>query len=124
LILTPLISGIIARGGYSKRDVRKYLFENARIPASTADKLCIMRGKTVCEVVEKGMLPESFCETTDPNRMLPVVHCADEFLIVVSGDPMRNRSVVTFQPCTQGVATSKEIKLPPNWDHLMAERAK
>ena len=123
LVLTPLISNLIAKGGYSKSDIRQYLFKNARIPASKAD-IILKEWGTICDLVKKGALPKSFCETSDPNRMLPIVHSADDFLIVVSGDPSRNRSIATFQPTKQGLATSKAIKLPANWDKLMAENRK
>lgn len=109
--LSPLVASRIAAGGHTRRSVKEYLFENARIPASEFDEqLGIDRpGLTACEAVKSGQLPPLFGESQNPNRMLPVVRRPDEFLIVVTGDRFRNRSFVTAQ---KGLAVSKEIKLP------------
>jgi hypothetical protein len=50
--------------------------------------------------------------------MLPVMHHPEELLIVVSGSATRNRSFVTKQTGDQGLAVSREIKLPANWATL------
>src|SRR5690606_28791612 len=36
--LTPLVAGILASEGYSKDDVRRYVYEHARIPAWQFDE--------------------------------------------------------------------------------------
>jgi hypothetical protein len=77
-----------------------------------------------CKAVKEGILPKLFCESEDPNRMLPVFHSPDELLVVVSGDPTRNRVFVTNQAGYQGLSTSKEIKLPKNWKKLLEELGK
>jgi len=61
--------------------------------------------------VQQGKLPKSFCLTEDANRMVPVVHRPEEFLIVVSGYSTRDRSLIIAQVGEQGLAVSKEIKL-------------
>jgi hypothetical protein len=112
--LSPLIANLIGKAGYSKDDVRQYLFKNARMRASEFDM--ILSHTTACNLVAAGRLEEQFCESTDPDRMIPLVHSPEDFLVIVSGDPARNRSFVTLQGGEQGLATSKEIKLPPNWN--------
>lgn len=111
---SPLVANLIAKGKYSKQDVKQYLFQNVRMRASEFDT--ILTEGTACSFVEAGRLEKQFCESTDPDRMLPLVHSPNDFLIVVSGDPTRNRSFITLQGGEQGLATSKEIKLPSNWN--------
>ena len=120
LCLSPLVASVLADAGYSKKDLRKYIFEHARIPASEFDKELagLWGGFTACKAVEQGRLPRLFCETEDPQRMLPVMHHPDELLIVVSGSAVRNRSFVAKQTGDQGLAVSKEIRLPANWAKL------
>jgi hypothetical protein len=116
--LSPLVAKLIAEAGYTKNDVRQYLFRNARMRASEFDMILFQT--TACELVASGRLEKQFCESPDPNRMLPLVHSPEDFLIVVTGDPARNRSFVSLQGGDQGLATSKEIELPSRWDALMA----
>lgn len=122
LALTPLVANLINKSGYSKSDIKQYLFEVVKMRASEFDML--IAPDSVCGYVKQGRLGKQFCESTDPNRMLPLVHSPNDFLIVVSGDPTRNRAFVTLQGGNQGLATSKEIKLPANWDKLMKELKK
>lgn len=117
--LSPLVANLIAEAGYSKHDGKQYLFRNARMRASEFDMI-LSRG-TACGFVETGRLEKQFCESEDPDRRLPLVHSPEDFLVIVCGDPARNRSFVSLQGGEQGLATSKQIKLPPNWDELIAD---
>jgi len=121
LCLSPLVASIIAEAGYSKSDIRQYIYDNAKIPAYQFDKELagLWPGFTACKAVKQGKLPESFCVTEDPARMLPVLHSPEELLIVVSGSSTRNRNFIVSQTGNQGLAVSKEIKLPPNWEQLL-----
>ncbi|MFC1862123.1 hypothetical protein ACFLX6_02420 [Chloroflexota bacterium] len=51
-------------------------------------------GEDLCDAVRLGVLPKLYCESTDLNRMLPAWRSPDELLIVVSGDPGRNRAMI------------------------------
>lgn len=117
ICLSPLVARIIARAGYSKRDVRQYLFEHARVPAWEFDERLnrSQSGLTVAESVRSGRLAPMFAESDDPDRLVPVVHGPDEFLVVVSGSPDRNRNFVAAQFGDQGLSVSKRIALPPDW---------
>ncbi len=72
--LTPLIAGIIARDGYSKDDVRRYVFEHARVPARDADANLNRHqlGLNLHESVRLGRLPPVFARSDDPDRRVPV----------------------------------------------------
>lgn len=112
--LTPLISGIIARAGYSKADVRQWIYEHALIPARQFDEQLarIEEGYDLAEAVKRGKLAPRFAESDDPERLVPVLHDPDELQIVVCGAANRNRSFIAGQFGSYGGAVSKEIRRP------------
>lgn len=120
LCISPLVASVIAKAGYSKQDIKNYLYEHSKVPASEFDEELrgLWVGFTACKAVEQGKLPKPFCESEDPTRMLPVTHSPDEIQIVVSGSPSRNRNFIARQTGDQGLAVSKEIRLPANWKLL------
>ena len=111
--LTPLVSGVLANAGYSKADVRQWIYEHALIPAKQFDEQLarIEEGYNLIESVRRGNLSERFALSDDPDRLVPVLHNADELQIVVCGDPNRNRSFIAGQPGNYGGAVSKEVRL-------------
>ncbi|MFM9969734.1 MAG: hypothetical protein ACKVQK_15190 [Burkholderiales bacterium] len=124
--LTPLVAGIIARDGYTKDDVRRYVFEHATVSARDADVNLNRHqlGLTLKESVRLGRLPAAFAKNDDPDRRVPVVHHAGEINIVVTGSPDRNRSFIAAQFGHQGLRVSKAIKLPANWAQLLNGNAR
>jgi hypothetical protein len=124
LILSPCIAEVLAKSGYSKDDVREHLYEHARIPAWKIEQIgkwSNLMPATLSTLVEAGVLPKQFCEFTDPNRMVPIVCSPKDFLISVSGDPLRNNAYVFAHNGRLGYTTSKKIGLPMNWDRLLKE---
>ncbi len=124
LILSPCIAEVIAKNGFSKKDVKRYLYENARIPAWRFEEILSWMSPEkidLCQLVEAGIAPKQFCESKDPNRMVPIVCSADDFLITVSGDPLRNNAYALTSNGVFGYTTSKKIELPPNWEELLEE---
>jgi hypothetical protein len=123
LCLSPLVASHLAGAGYSKDDIRQYIYEHARIPAyEFEEELQVRRpGFTARQAVEQGRLDPSFALSDDPGRMLRVLHRPDELLIVVSGDANRNRNFIVNQGGDQGLASSREIALPPNWEELASK---
>jgi hypothetical protein len=111
--LTPLVAGILAGAGYSKSDVKRYLFENALIPARQIDERLErhQRGWNLQQSVEGGKLPPRFAESDDPQRRVPVIRRPEELQIVVCGSPARNRSFICAQFGLQGLNVSKEIRI-------------
>jgi hypothetical protein len=126
--LSPLIAETIARGGWSKAMVRQYLFDHSRITAHEFDKQLFqyMFGvdrptRTLEERVRLGEIPKLFCESPDPNRMVPIVVSPDDFMIAVSGDPGRDNGYAFSHNGFIGYPTAKRIVLPKDWDKLMAD---
>jgi hypothetical protein len=111
--LTPLVAGILARAGYSKDDVKRWLYERALIPAKQFDEQLarVESGYNLHESVRRGRLPERFALNDDPERLVPVLHEPQELQIVVCGSPNRNRSFIAGQFGKYGGDVSREIRL-------------
>jgi hypothetical protein len=112
LVLSPVVARTLAGAGYSKRDVQQYIYEHSKVPAREFDAWLAFQGHVdACGCVKKGLLAPQFCESEDPQRMLPLYHAPQELQIIVAGTPERNRFFVTQQVGRQGLATSKKIHM-------------
>jgi hypothetical protein len=69
-------------------------------------------------LVAQGALPKEWLLSEDPDRLVPLMLPQSQWLIVVAGDPLRNRSCIYRQNFKQGYATSKKVRLPAKWDAL------
>jgi hypothetical protein len=123
LLLTPVIATILAKGGYSKRDVAEYLRKNATVPAHYYEWHMMLGdnhtpGTTLAGLVDEGVLPAQWRTSDDPERLVPLMLPDTQWLIVVAGDPLRNRSSIYRQNFKQGYATSKKVELPKKWHPL------
>lgn len=110
--LSPSIANTLAQAGYSKQDVKEYIYQHSQVTAAEFDEWLALQAKPdSCECVKRGLLPEHFHVSDDPNRMLPLYHNADELQIVVAGTKDRNRFFVAEQVGRQGLVTSKCIDM-------------
>ena len=126
IILSPCVAEVIANGGYSKSDVKQYFYDHVRLPAwklegLIQDEMKWTKESTLCYFVREGVMPPLFCESTDPNRMVPMVCSPDDYTITVSGDPGRNRVIACVQNGDFGFPTTRRIVLPAQWEQLLAE---
>ena len=126
IIMSPCVAEVIAKGGYSRADVKQYFYEHAKVPAWRMEDLIdaefsFTQKPSLCEFVERGEMPDQFCESTDPNRLVPIVYSPDDFAITLSGDPDRNRNLICLQNGIVGHPVTKKINLPMNWNELMTE---
>ncbi|MBI3044409.1 MAG: hypothetical protein HYY78_16430 [Betaproteobacteria bacterium] len=124
LLLTPVIASLLAKAGYSKRDVANHLMKNATVPARYYEWQMMLGdhhtpGTTLSGLVEKGELPGEWHLSDNPDRLVPLMLPQTQWLIVVSGDPLRNRSAIYRQNFKQGYATSRKVELPRMWEALM-----
>jgi len=108
LLLSPPVAQSLAKEGYSKQDVRDYLYEHARVPMREIDwnsRYGHPESFTVQEKVEAGLYPESFL--TSPDGMVRVLPEPGIVHIAVCGDPGRNRIMTLWggyvQPTTREV---------------------
>ena len=66
---------------------------------------------TLKQLVKNGTAAAHFSESDDPNRLVPIVENPDDFLIVVSGDPLRSNAYAFGSNGMHGYPTSKAIRL-------------
>jgi hypothetical protein len=127
LLISPTVASVLAKNGYSVNDVRRALWEKSKIPAKDWDALVASydaspQKKTACDLVKLGNLPKEFCESQEPNRMLPVYYLPEQLMVIITGDPARNRSLFMVDNQEQGFPVSRKIQLPKNWDGLIEEK--
>jgi hypothetical protein len=122
-VISPIIAETLANAGWSKADVKRYLFEHARRPAYDFERQLHewnIRGVWDLEDdVTNGRIPRVFHESDDPNRMVPIVWKPEDFMVAVSGDPLRNNAYVFAHNGFLGYPTAKKIQLPRDWDRLL-----
>ena len=126
LMLGPSIAKVFAQDGWSKDDIRRYLYDNVKIKASTAERYAYHCGQTgfrVDEYVKKGLLPPAYGESGDPERLIPVFQHPEWIGIMVAGDWGRNQSKGYVSNHIQGPPVSKLVQLPRNWRQLRGNGA-
>ena len=126
IMLGPSIAKVFAQDGWSKDDIRRYLYDNVKIKASTAERYAYHCGQTgfrVDEYVKKGLLPPAYGESGDPERLIPVFQHPEWIGIVVAGDWGRNQSKGYVSNHIQGPPVSKPVQLPRNWRQLRGNGA-
>ncbi|MBI2909120.1 MAG: hypothetical protein HYX92_15860 [Chloroflexi bacterium] len=118
-VLSPSVAEVIAKGGWTKDDVRRYLYQKVKAPAGLLEKLTWQAGPTTfsfCQAVEENLVSKEFCQSTDPDRLIPVILRPEWVGVVVSGDPGRNQSRGYMQGHKQGPPISKRVVLPSGWE--------
>lgn len=118
VLLSPPVAKSLADDGYSKQDIKEYIYENARVPLHELDwnsRYTHPDLLTVREKIEMGIYPKEYL--VDPDELIRVVPSPDIIHIVVCGDPSRNRVMVLWTGYIQPV--TKEVRLPDNWEQLL-----
>jgi len=118
VVLSPINAKTLANAGWSKLDVKRYLYEHARRPAWEFERqLRDWNIRGVWDLTEDehaGRIPQVFRESEDPNRMVPIVWRPEDFMIAVSGDELRNNAYVFAHNGFLGYPVGKKIQLPKN----------
>lgn len=124
LLLTPVLAETLAKAGWSKREVQQYLFDHARMSARQfelyANTWTDQAHAPLTVRVAKGDAPKVFAETDDPERLVPIVFKPEDFLVVVTGDPLRTNAYVFTHNGLRGFTVAKKVTLPREWDRLRA----
>lgn len=119
LVLSPILAETMARAGWSKDDVRRYLYDHARMPAwrveAFTEKWADFPIGSLQRQVNLGRLPPAFAESDDPARLVPIVLGPDDFMVLVSGDPLRTNAYAFTHNGYLGFPTAKKIALPQDW---------
>jgi hypothetical protein len=114
MLLSPIIAETIAGWGWSRRDLKRHLFEHARIPAREFER--ILRDWTqkptwnLAEEARAGRIPKVFHESGDPNRLVPLVWKPEDFMLAVTGDLTRNSVYVFAHNGVLGYPVAKRIR--------------
>ena len=124
LVLSPILAQTIAKAGWSKQDVKQYLFDHARLPAWEFERYLGDWTDHVIRSLEAevnlGRIPRVFLESDDPNRLVPIVFEPDDFMIAVGGDPLRNNACTFAHNGRLGYPVAKKIELPAGWEAKLA----
>lgn len=119
LMLSPPVAKSLADAGYSKQDIKDWIYEHARVPLREIDwntRYAHPEALTAYEKAELGIYPRDYLVGLD--EMVRVLPSSDILHIVVCGDPSRNR-VLTLWGGYVNPAT-REVKLPKNWHRKIA----
>jgi hypothetical protein len=120
IVLSPIIAQTLARAGWSRLDVKRYLFEHARLTASDFERQLRdwnIRGVwNLAEDADAGRIPALFHDSDDPQRRVPIVWRPEDYMIAVSGDPMRNNAYVFAHNGFLGYPVGRRIELPACWE--------
>jgi hypothetical protein len=122
LILTPILAETLARAGLSKADVKRQLFLRARLPARHVERYVgewtnIVPGyPRLADLVRRGVLSAVFGDSDDPDRLVPIVSRPEDLTIAVSGDPLRTNACTFVSNGMHGYPTTKQIRLPREWE--------
>ena len=123
IVLGPSIAKVFAHDGWSKDDIRRYMYEHVKMPASLAERYAYHCGQTgfrITEAVKQDLLPAAYHESDDPDRLVPVFQRPEWIGIVVAGDWGRNQSKGYVSNHVQGPPVSRRIVLPDDWGDLLA----
>ena len=123
VLMTPIIAEAIAKAGWSKQDVKRYLFEHSRMRAWEFERFQRDWQRkpiwNIGEQVELGNIPRDvFLASDDPERMVPIVWAPEHFMLVVTGDPLRTSNYVFGHNGQLGFPVAKKIVLPKQWATL------
>ncbi|MGL5436518.1 MAG: UGSC family (seleno)protein [Lachnospiraceae bacterium] len=128
LFLSPVVAKLLAGAGYDKDSIAKYILTHARVTAEyfelNASRFNHWKPYSLKEEVANGELGPQWYESDDPKRLVPLFGPDANILIIVVGDPTRNRSQFFRSNYTMAKLTSKAINLPDNWDEMLKEAKK
>ncbi|MGK0170120.1 MAG: hypothetical protein ACI9W2_001843 [Gammaproteobacteria bacterium] len=115
LVLSPVLAQTIAKSGFSKQDVKQYLYDHARVSARKFEQYIgeftnlVPGRRTLADFVNLGKAPADFARSDDPDRLVPIVIEPDDFMIAVTGDPLRNNAMVFAHTGMLGYPVCKRI---------------
>lgn len=110
MLLSPPVAQSLADAGYSKADVKQYIYEHARMPLRDFEwvlKYTAIQRTTLRAQVEAGIYPREFLGA--PDNMIRVLSSPDVVHIIVCGDPHRNRVMVMEGGHTE--PTTKQVEI-------------
>ena len=123
ILASPSVAGVIARH-WTKDQVRQYLFERIKVSAGKATHYAQQTSTPTFNferLVEQGILPPRYTQSDDPDRLVNVIIDPKMVEIIVAGDPGRNQARAYMSNHVQGPPTSREVRLPADWDEMLKQ---
>jgi hypothetical protein len=123
ILLSPILAETIAKAGWAKHRLKQYFFDNARMTAFHFERQ--LRDWTLkpiwnlAEEARAGRIPRLFHESDDPQRMVPIVCKPEDFMIAVSGDPLRTNAYVFAHNGVLAYTVGRKIDLPKAWRSML-----
>lgn len=119
VLLNPDMAASIAAHGWTKDDVRRFLYEGCRITAREMERRGAVMNLDLADQVKRGVLPATYHESDDPERLVPLFVKPEWIGVVVAGAPttcyrgyMNNHE--------QGVPATRKVELPSDWASRIA----
>ena len=91
VVISPLIAHCLSEEGWTKAEVKSYLYERARVPLERVQRYKQRRYGRNQEAGDPYYWPR-WLDVEEPGVMVPVVRSPDNILVLVAGDPARSRS--------------------------------
>ena len=113
-----MVARTLRNAGVSKHDLRRMLYQHARLPAWKMERYIglwsnLVPGRpTLRELVDAGTAAAHFAESDDPDRLVPIVERPEDILLVLSGDPLRSNAYAFASNGMHGFPTSRRIRFP------------
>ncbi len=112
LLLSPEVAGVVAKEGWSKQDVKKYLFEVVHLPLDKARDMAT-GGMGGFNMVKE--LPRWGKDLPDDYQIHLLSRPEDVNIVVVGGASVHT---AWAQP-GHGRMVTREIRLPANWEEIL-----
>jgi hypothetical protein len=125
IVMGPTVARAFAAFGWTKADIRHYLYEHCTIEAKWLEEYPLHAAattKTFPELLELGLIDERFVRSDDPQRPIPVLLDPDAVDIVVAGDPMRGQSRIYCENHNILPPITRAIQLPVDWSERLKRR--
>jgi len=125
VLISPSVAQGIARSGYSKQDAERYFYENSRVTieeVSFESKYGNAGGgfQTIRGLLElEWNTPKEWADLEGQDVTVPAMGYPGLVHIVVCGDRTRNKAMTLYTAYNR--PTTREVKLPPDWDKIMSE---
>ncbi len=122
LVLSPILARTFAGAGWTRERVQTAMFDHARIPAWRFEKLIgewsnLTSGRRgLTELAAAGLVPSSFADSDDPDRLVPIVTDPSKIVIAVAGDPSRANAYVFSNDGPHGAWTAARVDRTPGTD--------
>jgi len=121
IIINPGFAAALAEKGLTKDDLRRMLFERSRVPASMINpRMESFFNVTMEEHVRNGVLPKTFAESDDPDRLIPTFIAPELTGIVVAGREAAGWQRGMINNHRHGQPVTRPIDLPAGWSKRMA----